>query len=227
MLQSSCEHGKEAVSTTEVESTTGNSEMKRNDSNHKRKSLTSITRVAPADISRQCQPQVRLDDDVINMAQQIMKQQRLVEGLQDTVLGPVGQFKVVRDGVQILHTGADHWVTVLTRSDNTVLLYDSLGQSMTQSLRLQIINLLGCTSGSITVLRENVQKQECNDCGVLAIAFAWALVSGRKPVKLSLDSTYLRSHLMSCLLNLKFSDFPSTNRNIERVTSSLEQINVP
>jgi hypothetical protein len=181
--------------------------------------------VSFVEINRQCQPGVRLEDDVINFAQKIIMKQNPVEGLQDVLIGLPGEFVPVPYGVQIIHNGANHWVTVLT-SGTTVMLYDSLGLPISPRLAMQMASLLGCISGIITVHRMNVQLQEYNDCGVLAIAFAWALASGRSPEELTFHPNHVRRHLMSCLLNEKFTDFPPAIGRVQNVPRSAIHVKI-
>ena len=54
-----------------------------------------------------------------------------------------------------------------------------------------------------------VQKQEgFKDCGVFAIAFATSLAFGKNPEELQFDQEKLRSHLIYCLEQKCFEEFP-------------------
>lgn len=58
-----------------------------------------------------------LDGAIIHSAQvRLQKINPLIEGFQRPTLGPVRNFSVVSDEfVQLLHTGQDHWVCVISR----------------------------------------------------------------------------------------------------------------
>ena len=75
-----------------------------------------------------------------------------IQGLQDSVLGPVGQFsKVINPFVQILHTGRYHWVCISSVgcSNGIVNLYDSLYHNViSKEVEEQAINLVGTDSFS-------------------------------------------------------------------------------
>ena len=46
------------------------------------------------------------------------------------------------------------------------------------------------------------------ECGVFAIAFAVALSFGLNPTKLIFDQSKMRTHLITCLSQKQFSNFP-------------------
>lgn len=178
--------------------------------------------VSAVEVVTQCQIGQELDDLVINCAQECIKHQKKVDGLQDVVLGQQLLFSIQRSGIQILHNGSRHWVTVVMNGRYSVKLYDSVGMNVTDYLKRQIANILGCKQGDrISVERIGVQKQDYNDCGVLAIAFAWTLACGKHPERLTFDPAKLRSHLKYCLESKVFQDFPLTRKAVEKVRPSV------
>jgi len=81
-------------------------------------------------------------------------------------------------------------------------------------LMINIAHLLGSFCSKITLHRMAVQAQEVNDCGPMAIAFAWSLARGKKPENLTYQQP--RVHVQKCLLNGQFTDFPVVNRLARR-----------
>jgi len=147
------------------------------------------------------------------------------DGLQSVALQNAGcggnddvcLFKANRNGIQILHNGRSHWICIRTTGTLTVELYDSADLVITDHLKSRIAILMGCDRGSIVVQKMGVQMQDYNDCGVLAIAFAWTLANNRRPENLTFDLSKLRAHLLHCLLGGKFSDFPLTGLQLPGV----------
>ena len=177
-------------------------------------------KISVSDLRRQCQRGEYFGDDLMNCAQEMIREEMIRQGkwaggLQDTVLGAAGRFDVQREGVQIVYTGAEHWVTVKTLDCNIVELYDSQGRDLTLKLCEQIADLLGSWSNEIIIKRMSVQKQGVNDCGPMAIAFAWALVQGLNPEKQTFANP--RHHVLQCMLNGQFTDFPSAVGSPDRV----------
>jgi len=159
-----------------------------------------------AEVKRQCEHGTFFDDVMINCAQVMIKQQCDVDGLQDTLVGQRNLFDVKREALQILHTGREHWVTVRTTGCDSALIYDSQGSALTNALMTQIANLLICFDNKITVHRRSVQLQGVNDCGPMAIAFAWSLARGMDPEKLTYQNP--RGHVRNCILKGQFTNFP-------------------
>ena len=88
-----------------------------------------------------------LSDDIINAAQNLLKQQFSVRGLQHTFSGQGHHFSVMRgEFVQILHT-TSHWTTISTmglgdKGAESVLVYDSLYTTMSREDNNQICSLM-------------------------------------------------------------------------------------
>ena len=75
--------------------------------------------------------------------------------------------------VQILSTGAKHFVTACYQKGNKdVVVYDSLGMPVTKQLGQQLARLFG-QKGSVKIRKIKVQMQErgSNNCGFFAAAY--------------------------------------------------------
>ena len=96
----------------------------------------------------------------------------------DEVMGFAGN-----SHVQVLHTGADHWIAVNVVSDNEVYIYDSVYSSKpTYYIMKQIAAIVKSKSHQISLFLEKVQSQKNSiDCGVYAIAFVTDLCHGINP----------------------------------------------
>ena len=96
-----------------------------------------------------------LSDRLVDAGQKLIKQRfPHVGGFQCSCLGQRLRFKVPSTQfVQVLHTGADHWVTISTLGcvSGEVNLFDSLGRRPTKYLEKQIATLLRTSEREITV----------------------------------------------------------------------------
>ena len=66
-----------------------------------------------------------------------------------------------------------------------------------------------------------------SDCGLFAIAFAVSICLGMNPSKFIYDQENMRRHLIECIENQKFSNFPfsvNTNWKKKKVTKKRERI---
>ena len=84
--------------------------------------------------------------------------------------------------MEILHVNVNHWITIsnIGVSDNSVNVYDSLYNSITQTPKELIAKYVNKEKVKINII--NVQQQENDsDCGVFAIAFAKCLLEGKDP----------------------------------------------
>ena len=80
-----------------------------------------------------------LDDNVINVAQKLIKKKfPLVDGLQDTLLTQTSFNRCTSEGVQIHHTGNIHWITSSSIGGQQVNVYDSLYANLTDSTEKQL-----------------------------------------------------------------------------------------
>lgn len=105
-----------------------------------------------------------INDVVIHAAELLMKNLRVlpeIGSLQNPTLGQRLQFEVFnhKENVQILHSNGNHWVTVSTvgASPSTVLVYDSLYDSLPWETKEQIASLLYTKNPSFTLKYANVQ----------------------------------------------------------------------
>ena len=120
--------------------------------------------------------------------------------------------------IQILHVDPLHWVCVADTSkqkfDNTKAnLYDSLAsETVCYSIAKQVAAFSFCTTSSELVIHTMDVHQQPNskDCGVFSIAFATSLAFGVCPTELRFDVPNLRNHLLQCLEEGRFRQFPYT-----------------
>ena len=160
-----------------------------------------------------------LTDVQIGKAQNLLKQQfPHMQGLQATTLGPLQQFDVMRSKfVQILHTGAKHWICISNTycsQMNSIKIYDSMYLGVNAITKKQISSILHIESAdAIKIMVEPVtQQMNGSDCGVFAIAFAAALCYGQDPSKMIFQIRNIRSYLWNCLTNGHIDMFPSAQR---------------
>ena len=96
-----------------------------------------------------------------------------VKGLQDTLLQQNFSWDIpTSEFVQVLHVNGNHWITIsnIGVSDNSVNVYDSLYNGITQTTKEIIAKYVHKEKVKINII--NVQQQENDsDCGVFAIAF--------------------------------------------------------
>ena len=134
-------------------------------------------------------------------------------GLENTTLGPLNNFSAHHSTFfQILHTGTHHWVLVsnIGCEPASINLYDSVYHGrISSSTKNQIANLLFESSPSITINIPHVHYQpNYVDCGVFAIAFLVSLLFNQDPATLTYNEGSMRSHLLKCLNEGKFTPFP-------------------
>ena len=164
-------------------------------------------------ISNRCM----LNDWLMNNAQNILHDKfPLVEGLEDTVLGPVGMFSVhTGEFVQILHDGQCHWVAVsnIGCKKGEIDYFDSLFSGTIKHHVKKLIASLAHEDGKALRVRVRSVQQQRNgfDCGVFAIAFVTSLLHGEDPTLARYDDSAMRPHLLACLKQKKLTPFPSAN----------------
>ena len=126
-----------------------------------------------------------LNDNIVDAAQILLKKVCPIQGLQKVSLGLTLIFGVQRgEFIQILNTGAGHWVTISTiGTDHPVVnIYDSVYSTACDELQQQIASILITQHSSIILHFIDVQLQSgSSDCGLFAIAYATALVFGEMP----------------------------------------------
>ena len=169
-----------------------------------------------------------LNDGIICAAQSLLKSQSKgrIDGWQSTQFcKQADRFqKIMRSPfIQILHL-KNHWVTVSNVAlrgnpdymKDSVDIYDSgLSTHVSLETRKLICSFFKCEQDVMNFDLINSQKQEnCNDCGLFAIASATELVFGVDPAICSWDCTRMRPHLLSCLEKGIMSRFPSIRKRV-------------
>ena len=141
-----------------------------------------------------------LNDNVISGYQQLLKKQKPVSGLQDTILGQSLQFSVEsKEFVQVLHVFGSHWVAISTVGceKGEVNWFDSLHCKPSSAAEKMIADLVQYPGKKLQVLVCNVQKQMgYNDCGIFALAFVTAVAFGIDPCSLYFKQELMRPHLI-------------------------------
>ena len=79
-------------------------------------------------------------------------------------------------------------------------------------VKMQIANLLCCSSSRITARFHKTQSQiGSSDCGVFAIAFATDLAFGLNPASHHYEQDKFRPHFIQCLKSEQMTPFTSNN----------------
>ena len=146
-----------------------------------------------------------LSDRHIQMAQSIVKKQfPLIGGLRNTLL----QGQIV---IQIIHCNKrKHWITVTTKwcQRNKVSVYDTLFDKLDCETKGVIKKMFALKrAGGIVMIP--VQKQQgSKDCGLFAIAIMASLAFNENPSCVLYKQNHLRTHLLDCFTNKRFTPFP-------------------
>ena len=106
---------------------------------------------------------------------------------------------------QIHHTDRDHWV-ISFLVDNTIYLFDSLGNErnessiLTHSLRLQLAIIYGGKSSSLDIIISGTHRRNNSiDCGLFAIAHLLEFcINNQTMPNVIFDTTKMRAHLLHC-----------------------------
>lgn len=120
--------------------------------------------------------------------------------------------KWIDNYVQILHCRGCHWITLSTIGcqEGMVNVYDSMFTDVDDETQKAIRKVFN--ESSISFSLPKVQRQKgTNDCGLFAIAFATKLCFSHNPAAVSaMEYTQcaFRGHLIACLENAYFIDFP-------------------
>ena len=154
----------------------------------------------------------QLNDMHLNISQKLLRKQfPLFKGFHCTLVQScVGNW--IDNYIDIFHCRGNHWICVSTIGckHEEVNVYDSLYKDV-DDITIRKIGEVFASSGIKCVL-PCVQKQHgINDCGLFAIAFATYLAFGNDPKALEthqFKQTNLRSHLISCLEQKHFTQFP-------------------
>lgn len=88
-----------------------------------------------------------------------------------------------------------------------ISVYDTMYSNIDEETKKLICSVTNCEAD---IALETVQKQEGGqDCGVFAIAICTSLLFGAYPIKLKFAQAILRSHLVSCFVDMNITQFPS------------------
>ena len=166
----------------------------------------------------------KLGDEHVNAANQLLRSQYPdMQGLCTPVLGQklcFPEFNVLQgyaghSYLQVLHTGADHWITIEIVSEEEVRIYDSMFLKPTYHTLKQIASIVKSRYHQIQMSLAKVQFQKTAvDCGVYALAFLTDLCHGIDPTTCDYASAQeLRNHLIYCFRQGIMSPFPSTTRS--------------
>lgn len=173
-----------------------------------------------------------LNDLLIDSAQTLLRELSCVPGLQSVSLGWNRMFNIQHgEFIQILNTGAGHWVTVSSVGSHPVInIYDSKYSSTTSDLQEQIASIV-CSPYSTLVLQfPNVSLQSgSSDCGLYAIAYATCLALGEDPTNYHFDQRCMRDHLVQCLESKKMKTFPilrERRRKMKNTIKAVENISI-
>ena len=154
----------------------------------------------------------KLNDLVINMAQQLLKAQfPNVTGLQSTLLQSKKKYPALKDkhSVQIVHSRGDHWIVAarVQAPSGVVKVYDSVYDTVDKETAMIILRLSGGTCSLETM---TIRKQSgSSDCGLFAIGISTALCFGLDPVTIKFDQVRMRPHLVNCFEKGALSLFPT------------------
>ena len=164
-----------------------------------RKRVKTAKHKAEATMIKSVQSGDWLDDMRMDAASSLLSSQfPSLCGLYSTLLGQNLSFPVTRDSfVQILNAGGNHWITIQHTQSFSVNVFDSKFSTIPMDVKMQIANLLCCSSSRITARFHKTQSQiESSDCGVFAIAFATDLAFGLNPASHHYEQDKLRPHFI-------------------------------
>ena len=154
----------------------------------------------------------RLDDNVINQSQKLLKKQfPNIGGWQDTLLCQTSFSAVTDESVQIHHTGKNHWVCSTSINGHLRVYDSSSSKNITSSMEIQLAECYQtlATDRTLAVELPPAQTQQGGvDCGLFAIAFAYELANGNDPSDVSFDQGKMRQHLVQCLEKGRLEAFP-------------------
>ena len=125
--------------------------------------------------------------------------------------------------IQIVNLGRTHWVCVSSFNcvPGVVDVYNSIPACSlgSASLRQQVAAIYTPTDRSFELHFIETQRQSGGmDCGLFSIAFATALCQGIDPHTCCFDQTQMRTHLHSCLEQLKMTLFPLSKKPRRKCT---------
>ena len=212
--------------------------------------ICSSLHIKPESRSSILKPGNLIDSETINAAQKvILSQYKNIHGLQDCLLVPEDKkngrwvyrkkFSPISNypAAQIHPTGMKHWVLSIVMSSPRnnkceVFLLDSGLYSRSLSptmLEIQLAALYGKNCEHIVVKRPIIQNQDSDkmNCAFFSIAYLIEYCENNFfddtfSMDFEFDEYQMRSHLVQCIDNFKFTPFPKLNflakRNIEPKT---------
>ena len=153
----------------------------------------------------------RLSDMHINAAQKILSQQFPSFSGFDSTLKQRCIGKWVSNYVQIFFCHGCHWITASTVGckEGVINIFDSLYCDDAVSKKA-VAGVFPDSDISFNVPSGPMQLG-ADDCGLYAIAFATSLTFSHNPANLNarkFKQNQMRTHLISCLQNYYFVDFP-------------------
>ena len=173
-----------------------------------------LYKLTGADKTSVVNPNGWLNDSVISAAQMLMLQYfPNMRGLQPPTLAKTHSFDThqTESFVQIIHVRRNHWCVVsnVGCDQGVVNVYDSLYEHVPKNAVRVLASLVLCSEPVLTIRMMNVAMQTNNaDCGVLAIAYAHEICSGRDPCSVRFDHQQIRQHLVTCLEKCELTRFP-------------------
>ncbi|OCT73403.1 hypothetical protein XELAEV_18036380mg [Xenopus laevis] len=138
-----------------------------------------------------------LEDDIIDVAQAMLKWQFGADGLQSII---EAQWQVVPVPVPAVQIQLD-------RDLNHYLKSPKLSNSMKRQIREYYWEVAPDPLGSLIQLKVH-QQPNGNDCGVYAIANVCDLLANRVPTGCRYDKKRMRQHLIECLERGEITSFP-------------------
>ena len=109
--------------------------------------------------------------------------------------------------LQIIHCRQNHWVVASTMiSHPEVTIYDSLYELVDNATLTKIKELFG-EHTTVEMATASPKQNGFVDCGLFAIATCVSLAYGKQPPKYL--QNFMRTHLINCIENNMFVEFPS------------------
>jgi len=153
-----------------------------------------------------------LNDKHINYSQDILKNQFKgigIVGLQSTLTFSKQQTSMILNEkyLQIIYCRENHWIVASSiLSHPEVTIYDSLYQSVDQPTLNKLKELFGLHT-IVKIATASPKQDGFVDCGLFAIATCVSLANKKQPLKYL--QNFMRTHLINCIENSMFVEFPS------------------
>ncbi len=157
-----------------------------------------------------------LDDQIINAAQSLLKQQHSrVGGFQAPSLSAcLSMLPPDKEFVQVVNVCGNHWLALSTIGcqQSAIRIYDSMGGRLPKATLKLVADLLQSGDKAITIEFVDVQQQRgSNDCGLFALAFIASICCGVEPSTVTYQQNAMRQHLLACIEGNEMKPFPSTS----------------